>query len=141
MRITPTCTDQGSTHPIFFLVEVNNLMDWRRRNDILDSKIPSSFNTSSLLRPAEESLGGMFSAVLSPWLICKKRDNRSHFIECHRGRVTATATLAGERTLPRSGADVTAALHPVYKASVAGSNPHRAQIMQIAYVVHICWSI
>lgn len=47
-------------------------MDWRRRNDILDSKILSSFNTSSLLRPAEESLGDVFSALLLSLLIYKE---------------------------------------------------------------------
>lgn len=73
MRITSMHTYLGSTYPIFFLVEVNNLMDWRRRNDILDSKILSSFNTSSLLRPVGESLGDTFSALLLSLLFYKRK--------------------------------------------------------------------
>lgn len=70
---------QGSTYPLFFLVEVNSLMDCRRRNDILDSKILSSFNTSSLLRPVEESLVEVFSVLLSSLLIYRKRKAKSSY--------------------------------------------------------------
>lgn len=65
---------QGLAYPVFFFVEVNNLIDWRRRNDILDSKILSSFTTSSLLRAVEDSLGDILSALLSPLLIYKKKN-------------------------------------------------------------------
>lgn len=68
----------GLAYPVFFFVEVNNLIDWRRRNDILDSKILSSFITSSLLRAVEDSLGDILSALLSPLLIYKKRKTGKH---------------------------------------------------------------
>lgn len=80
MGITYTHAYHGSTYPIFLLVEVNNLMDWRRRNDILDSKILSSFNTSSLLRLVEESVGDMFSAALLPSLVYRRK-SRNHVTE------------------------------------------------------------
>lgn len=80
MGITSAHAYHGSTYPIFFLVEVNNLMDWRRRNDILDSKILSSFNTSSLLRLVEESVGDVFSAALLPSLVYKRK-RKNHVTE------------------------------------------------------------
>lgn len=52
------------TYPIFFFVEDNNLMDWRRRNDSRDSNIPRSFITSSLLRLEVESPSAVFPPLL-----------------------------------------------------------------------------
>lgn len=74
---------QASTYPIFFLLELNNLMDWRRRKDILDSKMPSSFKTSSLLRPAGESFTDMLSAGLLSLLIYRRETTKNHFTEFH----------------------------------------------------------
>lgn len=74
---------QASTYPIFFLLELNNLMDCRRRKDILDSKIPSSFKTSSLLRPAGESFTDMLSAGLLSLLIYRRETTKNHFTEFH----------------------------------------------------------
>lgn len=74
---------QASTYPIFFLLEVNNLMDWRRRKDILDSKIPSSFKTSSLLSPAEESFMDTLSAGLLSLLIYRREKTQNSLTEFH----------------------------------------------------------
>lgn len=90
---------QASTHPIFFLLEVNNLMDWRRRKDILDSKIPSSFKTSSLLRPAEESLTDTLSAGLLS-LIYRRKTTPNNLTEFHLLNTGSDlkTPLAGELT-------------------------------------------
>lgn len=82
-HVTQDKGHQASTYPIFFLFEVSNLMDWRRRKDILDSKIPSSFKTSSLLRPAEESFTDRLSAALLSLLIYRREKTQNNLTEFH----------------------------------------------------------
>lgn len=90
---------QASTYPIFFLLEVNNLMDWRRRKDILDSKMPSSFKTSSLFRPAEESLTDTLSAGFLS-LIYRRETTQNTLTEFHLLNTGSDlkTPLAGELT-------------------------------------------